>query len=171
MKSICIRILISATVIIFNRHTKQVKKTTSPTIVGEVVFFFFLICVLSTEHKNIRIKQKSPDLSVETNSVFIPTIIKPWCQSFDLHSRSLTNSFVCNFLSSSAGFNLCSCFFPAHPCLPLSFPTSLGLPFHGLLPLPFRFLTSAVSAFFRPLPLGSDYSAFRSFLSLLPGLP
>ena len=32
-------------------------------------------------------------------------------------------SFVCNFLSSSAGFNLCSCFFPAHPCLPLSFPT------------------------------------------------
>ena len=31
--------------------------------------------------------------------------------------------FVCNFLSSSAGFNLCSCFFPAHPCLPLSFPT------------------------------------------------
>ena len=27
------------------------------------------------------------------------------------------------------------------------------------------------SAFFRPLPLGSDYSAFRSFLSLLPVLP
>ena len=31
--------------------------------------------------------------------------------------------FVCNFLSSSAGFNLCSCFFPAHPCLPLALPT------------------------------------------------
>ena len=27
------------------------------------------------------------------------------------------------------------------------------------------------SAFFRPLPLGSDYSAFRSFFSLLPVLP
>ena len=27
------------------------------------------------------------------------------------------------------------------------------------------------SAFFRPLPSGSDYSAFRSFLSLLPVLP
>ena len=27
------------------------------------------------------------------------------------------------------------------------------------------------SAFFRPLPLGSDYSAFRSFLSLLPAFP
>ena len=27
------------------------------------------------------------------------------------------------------------------------------------------------SAFFRPLPLGSDYSASRSFLSLLPALP
>ena len=60
-------------------------------------------------------------------------------------------SFVCNFLSSSVGFNLCSCFFPTHPCLPLSFPTSLGRPFHGLSPLPFRFLTPAVSAFFRPL--------------------
>ena len=40
---------------------------------------------------------------------------------------------------------------PAHLCLPLSFPTSLGHPFHGLLPLPFYFLTPAVSAFFRPL--------------------
>ena len=44
--------------------------------------------------------KKGPDFSVET---VIP--------------------FVCNFLSSSAGFNLCSCFSPAHPCLPLSFPT------------------------------------------------
>ena len=40
---------------------------------------------------------------------------------------------------------------PTHPCRPLSFPTSLGRPFHGLSPLPFRFLTPAVSAFFRPL--------------------
>ena len=61
------------------------------------------------------------------------------------------HSIVCTFHSSSAGFILCSCFFPAHPCLPLSFPASLGLPFHGHRPLPFRFLTSAVFAFFRPL--------------------
>ena len=65
-----------------------------------------------------------------------------------LFSRDLY--IVCNFLSSSAGFNLCSCFFPAHPCLPLSLPTSLGRPFHGSSPLPFRFLTPAVFAFFRP---------------------
>ena len=100
--------------------------------------------------KIIRTKQKSLDFSVETALLF-PTIIKRWFQPFGLHTRSLTNSFVCNFLSSSAGFNLCSCFFPAHPCLPLSLPTSLGLPFHGLAPLPFRFLTPAVFAFFRPL--------------------
>ena len=30
---------------------------------------------------------------------------------------------------------------------------------------------SLASAFFRPLQLGSDYSAFRSFLSLLPAFP
>ena len=42
---------------------------------------------------------------------------------FRLPHTQLNDSFVCNFLSSSAGFNLCSCFFPAHPCLPLSFPT------------------------------------------------
>ena len=82
--------------------------------------------------------------------LFISTIIKRWFQLFSLHPRSLTNRFVCNFLSSSAGFNLCSCFFPAHPCLPLSLPTFLGRPFHGSSPLPFRFLTPAVSAFFRP---------------------
>ena len=40
---------------------------------------------------------------------------------------------------------------PTHPCLPLSLQTSLGRPVSGLSPLPFRFLTSAVSAFFRPL--------------------
>ena len=40
--------------------------------------------------------------------------------------------------------------------------------------LPFRFRLRAfpsLSAFFRPLLLGSDYSAFRSFFSLLPVLP
>ena len=37
--------------------------------------------------------------------------MKRWCQPLGLHARSFTNSFVCNFLSSSAGFILCSCFF------------------------------------------------------------
>ena len=75
------------------------------------------------------------------------TIMKRWFQPCGLHTRSFTNSFVCNFLSSSAGINLCSCF----SRLTLVFRLSLGLPFHGLSPLPFRFLTSAVFAFFRPL--------------------
>ena len=75
------------------------------------------------------------------------TIIKRWYQPFGIHTRSLTNSFVCNFLSSSAGFNLCSCFF----WLALVFRPSLGFHFHGLSPLPLLFLTPAVFAFFRPL--------------------
>ena len=59
---------------------------------------------------------------------------------------------------------------PTHPCLPLSFPTFLGRPFHGLSPLPFRFLTSAVSAFFRPLQfwiLTTQPLLFLSFSSRL----
>ena len=82
---------------------------------------------------------------------FISTIIKRWFQSFDFHTHCLTNRFVCNFLSSSAGFNLCSCVFPTHPCLLLSFPTFSRLSIPQLSLLPFLFLTSAVSAFFRPL--------------------
>ena len=39
----------------------------------------------------------------------------------------------------------------ARPCPPLSLLTFLGFHFHGLLPLPFLFLTPAVFAFFRPL--------------------
>ena len=73
--------------------------------------------------------------------------MKRWFRSFDLHTRSFTNSFVCNFLSSSAGINLCRCF----SRLALVFRLSLGFHFHGLLPLPLLFLTSAVFAFFRPL--------------------
>ena len=59
---------------------------------------------------------------------------------------------------------------PTHPCLPLSLPTSLGRPFHGFSPLPFRFLTSAVSAFFRPLQfwiLTTQPLLFLSFSSRL----
>ena len=60
--------------------------------------------------------------------------------------------FICNFLSSSAGFNLCSCFFPAHPCLPLSLPTFSGPDLHtACRRYPVSFLTPAVFAFFRPL--------------------
>ena len=41
-----------------------------------------------------------------------------------------------------------------------------------VLPLCFRFRASpALKAFFRPLSLGSDYSAFRAFFSLLPVFP
>ena len=96
------------------------------------------------------IKQKSPDLSVETTLLF-PLIMKRWFRSFDLHTRSFTNRFVCNFLSSSAGFNLCSCFFRLTLVFRFPFRLSLGFRFHGLSPLPLLFLTPAVFAFFRPL--------------------
>ena len=99
----------------------------------------------------------------------LPTIIKRWFQPFGLHTHCLTNSFVCNFLSSSAGVNLCSCFFPAHPCLPLSFPTfsgpSIPRPIAASFPLSdprcFRVLSSASV-------LGSDYSASVSSFPSLP---
>ena len=94
--------------------------------------------------------KKSPDFSVETVSVF-PLFIKRWFQPFGLHTHCLTNRFVCNFLSSSAGFNLCSCLFRLTLAFCFRIRLSLGLPFHGLSPLPFRFLTPAVFAFFRLL--------------------
>ena len=77
--------------------------------------------------------------------------MKRWFQPFGLHTRSFTNSFVCNFLSSSAGINLCSCFSRLTLALCFRFRLSLGFRFHGLLPLPLLFLTSAVFALFRPL--------------------
>ena len=80
-----------------------------------------------------------------------PTILKRWLQSFDLHSLCSTNRLVCNFLSSSVGFNPCNCFFPTRLCLLLSFLTFSRLSIPQLSLLPFLFLTSAVSAFFRPL--------------------
>ena len=120
--------------------------------------------------------------------------MKRWFRSCDLHTRSLTNRFVCNFLSSSAGFNLCSCFFPARPCLSAYFGLPLSRPVAASASLSdprcFRALSTASV-------LGSDYSAsvssfpsssclrltvassvlrsrFRSFgfpRSLLPGFP
>ena len=82
---------------------------------------------------------------------FIPTLMKRWFRSCDLHSRSFTNSFVCNFLSSSVGINLCSCFSRLTLALRFRFRLSLGFHFHGLLPLPLLFLTPAVFASFRSL--------------------
>jgi len=57
-------------------------------------------------------------------------------------------------------------------CFLSSFPASLPQPFHRCLPYAFASgIFHFRSAFFRPLLLGSDYSAFRSFLSLLPAFP
>ena len=67
--------------------------------------------------------------------------------AFRLPLTQFHAGFVCNFLSSSAGINLCSCF----SRLALVFRLSLGFHFHGLLPLPLLFLTSAVFASFRSL--------------------
>ena len=72
--------------------------------------------------------------------------------SFEFPHTQFHAGFICNFLSSSAGFNLCSCFFPAHPCLPLSLPTFSGPDLHtACRRYPVSFLTPAVFAFFRPL--------------------
>ena len=63
-------------------------------------------------------------------------------------------------------------------CFLSSFPVSLPQPFHRCFPsflLPLVRFSSGLfcspSAFFRLLLLASDYSAFRSFFSLLPVLP
>ena len=117
-----------------------------------------------------RIKQKSPDFSVET-ALFFPLFIKRWFQSFDLHTLCLTNRFVCNFLSSSAGFNLCSCFFPAHPCLPLSlltFPRSLR-PDLSCLPSRFRYSASCLFPFALPRFASHSCSTSASLMLSLSG--
>ena len=69
-------------------------------------------------------------------------------------------AFVCNFLSSSAGFNLCSCFFRLTLAFWLSLSGFSGLNFFPLSLLSVDFLTSAVSAFLSIASvLDSDYSA------------
>ena len=77
--------------------------------------------------------------------------MKRWFQPCGLHSRSFTNRFVCNFLSSSASLNLCSCFFWLALVFCFHFRLILGFHFHGLTPLPLLFLTPAVFAPFRSL--------------------
>ena len=95
--------------------------------------------------------KKSPDFSVETTISFLFPQSSSGGFSLSTSTHCSTNRFVCNFLSSSVGFNPCNCFFPTHLCLPLSFPTFSRLSIPQLSLLPFLFLTSAVSAFFRPL--------------------
>ena len=135
-----------------------------------VVFPIFVVKKGKRHHRvTFLIKQKSPGLSVETTVFFISTIMKRWFRSCDLHARSFTNSFVCNFLSSSAGINLCRCFSRLTLAFRFRLRLSLGFHFHGLSPLPLLFLTSAV---FAPLSaasvLDSDYSASVSSFPFLP---
>ena len=134
-----------------------------------VSIYTVILCRLHRIFCGLPDKQKSPDFSVETALLFSSTIIKQWFQPFGLHTHCLTNSFVCNFLSSSAGFNLCSCFFR----LTLAFWLSLSgfsgpsIPRPGAASFPlsdprcFRVLSSASV-------LGSDYSASVSSFPSLP---
>ena len=102
--------------------------------------------------KHFPYKTKKPRLfSRDYYSVNVPLIIKRWFPPFGFHTLCLTNRFVCNFLSSSASLNLCSCFFWLTLVFRFPFRLSLGFRFHGLAPLPLLFLTPAVFAFFRPL--------------------
>ena len=95
-----------------------------------------------------RIKQKSLNLSVETVISYYPLSSSGGFR-LSASTHCSTNSFVCNFLSSSAGFNLCRCFFRFTLVFAFA-PTFSGPSIPRLTPLPFRFLTSAVLAFFRP---------------------
>ena len=94
--------------------------------------------------------------------------MKRWFRSCDLHTRSFTNRFVCNFLSSSAGFNLCSCFFPARPCLSAYFGLPLSRPVAASASLsdPRCFRSLSVASV-----LGSDYSASVSSFPHFPAPP
>jgi len=93
--------------------------------------------------------------------------MKRWCQPFSLHTRSSTNSFVCNFLSSSAGFNLCSCFFRLTLAFWLSLSGFSGPDLHtALRRYPVNFLTSAVFVPFRSLQFWILTTQPLLFLSL-----
>ena len=126
-----------------------------PGLIDFALLFFRELFVGKGEY--LSPKTKKPRLfSRDCSSICVPLFIKRWFQSCDLHTHCLTNRFVCNFLSSSAGFNLCSCFFPARPCLaafsglPLSRPVAASASLSD--PRCFRSLSVASV-------LGSDYSA------------
>ena len=97
------------------------------------------------------IKQKSPDFSVETTVYLFSHHHETVVSTLRLPLTQFHAGFVCNFLSSSAGINLCRCFSRLALVFRFRFQPSLGFHFHGLLPLPLLFLTSAVFALFRPL--------------------
>ena len=114
--------------------------------------------------------QKKPRLSSRDNASFL--FPQSLSSGFSLlaSTHNLTNSFICNFLSSSAGFNLCSCFFRLTLVFRFRFQLSLGRTFHFLssasCPLSdlrcFGFLSSTSV-------LDSDYSASVSSFPSLPG--
>ena len=93
-------------------------------------------------------KTKKPRPIVETAVIYPLSLSGGFSLATSTHCS--TNRFVCNFLSSSAGFNLCRCFIRFTLVFCFRFLLSLGRPFHDLSSFPFRFLTSAVLAFFRP---------------------
>ena len=93
-------------------------------------------------------KTKKPRPIVETTVIYPLSLSGGFSLATSTHCS--TNRFVCNFLSSSAGFNLCRCFIRFTLVFCFRFLLSLGRPFHDLSSFPFRFLTSAVLAFFRP---------------------
>ena len=99
----------------------------------------------------MRYKTKKPRLFSRDYMVFEIHHHETVVSTLRLPLTQFHAGFVCNFLSSSVGINLCSCFSRLTLALCFRFRLSLGRPFHGLSPLPFRFLTSAVFAFFRPL--------------------
>ena len=107
-----------------------------------VLFFIKNIC-----GKNYY-KTKKPRPIVETAVIYPLSLSGGFGLATSTHCS--TNRFVCNFLSSSAGFNLCRCFIRFTLVFCFRFLLSLGRPFHDLSSFPFRFLTSAVLAFFRP---------------------
>ncbi len=126
---------------------------------------FFSLCFL---HQEI-LKQKSgPDFSVETTHLYPQS--SALVSAFRLPLSS-TNCFVCNFFSSSVGFNLCSCFFRLTLVFRFRFRRLWAVQlaaFAASFPLSdprcFGFLSSASV-------LGSDYSASAFPFLLFPVPP
>ena len=106
-----------------------------------------------TAHKqfplNFRIKTKKPQPFGRDCYFSLSTLIKRWFQSCDLHTL-LNEQFRLQFPFVFRRLQSLQMLLPVHPCLPLALLTFSGPSIPRLTPLPFRFLTSAVLAFFRP---------------------
>ena len=102
--------------------------------------------------KFYHINKKSLNFSVETAISFLSPL--SLSGGFSLSTSTHTAQRI---VSSALSFRLPPASIPAAASSRFTlvfhfrFRLSLGLPFHGSSPLPFYFLTSAVSAFFRPL--------------------